>query len=439
MLLTVLLRKIRCADMVILIIALFVLLFIGVPVAYALGLSASAYFILMHPELLPILPQRLFSGMNNYALISLPLFILMGNIMNKSGITERLINLCLSMVGHLRGGLGLVNVLSSMIFGGISGSSVSDTASIGSILIPEMKKRGYPVRFAAGITVASSTMGMIIPPSVPIVLFAIVTQESVGRLFLGGVLPGLLIGGLQLLLVFSYAVWKKYPKEEECFSWGAVWSEFKGSLLVIAMPIFVVGSVVFGIATATESAAMGVFYALIVGVVVIGSLNVRLVIESFYESILTSAKIMMIIAMSTLYIWILALERLPQSLAAWLSGMSVGSVTMLLLMECVVLVAGTFIDVSPAILLLAPVFMPALAEVGVSPIVFGVLLISGLAIGACTPPVGNCLNVCASISKLSIGDIFIGASPFLLANLLVLLLIIFFPQLVLWLPGIFMP
>jgi tripartite ATP-independent transporter DctM subunit len=425
--------------MVILIITLFFLLFIGVPVAYALGLSASAYFILMHPELLPVLPQRLFSGMNNYALISLPLFILMGNIMNKSGITERLINLCLSMVGHLRGGLGLVNVLSSMIFGGISGSSVSDTASIGSILIPEMKKRGYPARFAAGITVASSTMGMIIPPSVPIVLFAIVTQESVGRLFLGGVLPGLLIGGLQLLLVFSYAVWKKYPKEEQGFSWGAVWSEFKDSLLVIAMPIFVVGSVVFGIATATESAAMGVFYALIIGVVVIGSLNFRLVIESFYESILTSAKIMMIIAMSTLYIWILALERLPQSLAAWLSGMSVGSVTMLLLMEFVVLVAGTFIDVSPAILLLAPVFMPALAEVGVSPIVFGVLLISGLAIGACTPPVGNCLNVCASISKLSIGDIFIGASPFLLANLLVLLLIIFFPQLVLWLPGIFMP
>ena len=425
--------------MVILIITLFFLLFIGVPVAYALGLSASAYFILMHPELLPVLPQRLFSGMNNYALISLPLFILMGNIMNKSGITERLINLCLSMVGHLRGGLGLVNVLSSMIFGGISGSSVSDTASIGSILIPEMKKRGYPARFAAGITVASSTMGMIIPPSVPIVLFAIVTQESVGRLFLGGVLPGLLIGGLQLLLVFSYAVWKKYPKEEQGFSWGAVWSEFKVSLLVIAMPIFVVGSVVFGIATATESAAMGVFYALIIGVVVIGSLNFRLVIESFYESILTSAKIMMIIAMSTLYIWILALERLPQSLAAWLSGMSVGSVTMLLLMEFVVLVAGTFIDVSPAILLLAPVFMPALAEVGVSPIVFGVLLISGLAIGACTPPVGNCLNVCASISKLSIGDIFIGASPFLLANLLVLLLIIFFPQLVLWLPGIFMP
>jgi tripartite ATP-independent transporter DctM subunit len=425
--------------MAILLIGLLVFLLIGIPVAYAIGLSGFVYFLIEYPELLPVLPQRFYSGMNNYALISLPLFILMGNLMNKSGITERLISLSLSFVGRLRGGLGLVNVSSSMIFGGISGSAVSDTASIGSILIPEMKNRGYPVRFAAGITVASSTMGMIIPPSVPIVLFAIVTQESVGRLFLGGVIPGILIGFLQLSLVVFLAARYKFPREQRAFSAAFAWQQLRQAWLVIAMPLLVVGSVVFGIATATESAALGVLYSLLIGFLLIGGLKVKEVLECFYESILTSAKIMVIIALSTLYIWILALERVPQALAAWLTGMSIGPVSMLLLMEVIVLIAGTIIDVSPAILLLAPVFMPALAEVGVSPIVFGVLLISGLAIGACTPPVGTCLNVGASISGLSIGEIFRGAAPFLLANILVLILVIVFPQLVLWLPGALMP
>ena len=425
--------------MLVLILSLLLLLVVGVPIAYSLGLSALVYFLVEQPDLMQILPQRLFSGMNNYALISLPLFILMGLVMNESGITSRLIRFSSIFVGKLRGGAGLVNIIASMIFGGISGSSASDTASIGTVLIPEMKAKGYPARFATGITVASSTMGMIIPPSVPIVLYAIVAQESVGKLFLGGVIPGLLIGFLQLFICLYISAKNKYPKEDIDTSFGKVIREIRGAILVILMPVFVVGAVVFGIATATESAGLGVLYALVLGFLVIGRLTFKGLINCFGKAIVTSAKIMMIIAMSTMYIWILALERVPQAVAAWVAGMNLGPVSMMLLVDVIILAVGTFIDVSPAILLMTPVLLPAAMEAGVSPITFGVVLVSALAVGACTPPVGNCLNVGASVSGLRIGTIFRGALPFLAANVVVLLLITLFPQLVLWIPSQLMP
>ena len=230
--------------MTLLLVTLALMLVLGIPVAYALGLSACTYFVFVQPELLVVLPQRLFSGMNSYALIALPLFILMGQIMNASGITERLISFCLVFVGRVRGGLGLVNVGASMLFGGISGSSASDTASIGSVLIPEMEKRGYPRDFAAGITVASSTMGMIIPPSIPMVIYAVTAQESVGRLFLGGLIPGVLVGVLQLVFAYLIARRRAYPKEDARFTGSRVIVEALRSSYIVIMPIFVVGTVV---------------------------------------------------------------------------------------------------------------------------------------------------------------------------------------------------
>ena len=376
--------------------------------------------------------------MNNYALISLPLFILMGLVMNSSGITARLIDLSLLLVGRFRGGLALVNVCASMIFGGISGSSTSDTASIGSILIPEMKKRGYPAAFASGITVASSTMGMIIPPSVPMVLYAITAQESVGRLFLGGLIPGLMIGVFQLFTVLAISRKNKYPREEVSMTRDNITRQIRRSAFVVVMPVFVVGSVVFGVATATEAAGLGVLYALIIGFFIIGVRSIKGFPESLRSAIITSAKIMMIIAFSQLYVWVLALERIPELLAAYVTNLDLGPIAMLLLINVIVLAAGTFIDVSPAILLLTPVLLPAAQAVGVSGVQFGVVLISGLAVGACTPPVGNCLNVCAAISRIGIGSIFYSAAPFLFANVLTLFLISVFPALTLWVPSLFM-
>jgi tripartite ATP-independent transporter DctM subunit len=381
-----------------------------------------------------VLPQRLFSGMESYALIALPLFILMGQVMNKGGITARLIQFCLMFVGRFRGGLGLVNVGSSMLFGGISGSSTSDTASIGSVLIPEMEKRGYPKPFAAGLTVASSTMGMIIPPSIPMILFAVTAQVSVGKLFLGGIIPGILVGVLQLMLTLWLAHQRGYPKESSSFSLALL----VRSLYILVMPLFVVGTVVLGIATATESAGLGVLYTILVGFFLTKHLTWREFYKVVRTSILTSAKIMMIIAFSQVFIWVLALERVPETVAALVEGKDLAPFAMLFVIISIILLAGTFIDVSPAILLLTPVFLPAIINAGISPIVFGVILVTGLAVGACTPPVGNCLNVCAIVSGLKIGTIFRAALPFLLANVVTLALIALFPQLVLWLPTLLM-
>ena len=420
--------------MIVLLFSLFAFLAIGVPIAFSLGLSTTLYFIIFNKDLLQVVPQMLFAGMDSYTLIALPLFILMGQLMNESKITSRLIDYCLIFIGNIRGGLGIVNVISSMLFGGISGSSVSDTASIGSILIPEMKKRGYPEEYAAGLTVASSTMGMIIPPSIPMVLYAVTAQESVGRLFLGGVFPGIMVGVFQLLITIVISNKNSFPRENITVSFDTILKMTLKNSYILFMPFFVVGSVILGVATPTESAALGVFYALIIGLFLIKSLNLKRIVKALKSAVLTSSKIMIIIAFSKIFIWVLAFERVPDELSETISSLGLNSTSMLLLFVVIILISGTFIDVSPAILLFTPVFLPSIIQLGVSPILFGVVLVIGLAVGACTPPVGNCLNVCAIITGLSIGKIFKGAAPFLIANVVTLIIIVLFPNIVTWLP-----
>ncbi|NVO57927.1 TRAP transporter large permease [Rhodobacteraceae bacterium B1Z28] len=416
--------------------SLLLLLVIGVPVAYALGLASVAYFMIEAPAAMGFVVQRFFSGINNYPLVSLPFFILMGLVMNSGGITRRLLDLSMFFVGRFRGGLGHVNVVASMIFGGISGSSASDTASIGAVLIPEMEKRGYPKEVAAGITVASSTMGMIIPPSVPMIIYAIAAEESIGQLFLGGIIPGIMVGLMQMIVVWYMARRNGYPTENIPFTLRAAWLEAKRSAPVVIMPIMIVGSVVFGFVTPTETAGAAVVYGLIIGLFLVGLVVVKELPGAMRQAIIMSAKIMMIIAFSQVFITVLALERVPNQLADFVSGFGLGPTGFILLMALLILISGTFIDVSPAILLMTPVLLPVAQELGISGVHFGVVMISGLAVGACTPPVGNCLNVCAAISRLSIGKIFLGAAPFLCANVVVLILICVFPQLVLWIPGL---
>ena len=424
--------------MAILLISLGIFLLLGIPIAYSLGLSSFLYFVVYHPELLPILPQRLYAGMDSYAMIALPLFVLIGLLMNEGGITTRLIDFSLIFVARLRGGLGLVNVLASMIFGGISGSSVSDTASIGAVLIPQMTKKGYTTEFASGITVASSTMGMIIPPSVPMVIYAFVAEASVGKLFLGGVFPGIIIGFLMLGITLAISLWRKYPKEEVELTRREVFKRVERAILALIMPIFVVGAVVSGMATATESAGIGALYAFFVGYFIFRRLRLGIIPTLLKTSIVTSAQVMIIIALSKLYVWILAIEHIPQSVAGLVSGLDLPVFIILLVIVTIILITGTFVDVSPAILLLTPVFLPAVTALGVSPIQFGVMLITGLAIGLITPPVGMCLNVASAISKLGIGTIFRAAVPFSLANVITLILITLIPPISMWLPSLLM-
>ena len=410
----------------------------GIPIAYSLGLSAFCYFSIIHPELLPVLPQRLFAGMNSYAMIALPLFITMGLLMNKGGITSRLIDFSMLFVRRFRGGLGAVNVLASMIFGGISGSSVSDTASTGAVLIPEMKDRGYTAEFASGITVASSTMGMILPPSVPMVIYALVAEESVGKLFLGSAIPGIMIGLIMLEIIMAISYWQNYPREEVSLSTKEQFVRVRKSILAIIMPVFVVGSVVFGIATATESAGVGILYALIIGLFVTRGLKLQNIPPVLKSAIITSATVMIIIALSQMYVRILAIERIPEAVALFVTSLNLPGVLIFLCIDIIILLTGTFVDVSPAILLLTPVFLSAAQALGISSVQFGAILITGLAIGLVTPSVGMCLNAGSAISRLSIGRIFKASIPFLLANIITLVLITLLPPLSLWLPGLLM-
>lgn len=412
-----------------------VLVLLGMPIAYSLGVSAVLYFLVYQPSLTGILPLRIFAGADSYAMIGLPLFVLMGLLMNEGGLTKRIIEFGMIFVGRMRGGLALVNVLASMLFGGISGSSVSDTASIGAILIPEMSAKGYKKTAATGITVASSTMGMIIPPSIPMVIFAVASGASVGKLFLAGALPGIMIGFLMMGIALVLAYRQKWPKEPVAFTGKELTDRTFKALPALLMPLAVVGTIVFGIATPTEAAGMGVLYAFIVGFLIHRKLKLRIIPRLIKESILISAAIMIITTFSRLYTWILVNEHVPSMLSNFLLSLHVPNSVILLLFAVLLFFVGDFIDVGPAILLLTPILLPAFANVGISPIQFGTVLIVGLAIGLATPPVGQCLNVADKIAGLDLMDTFVAATPFLLANGVTLILVCVVPQLSLWLAG----
>lgn len=424
--------------MLLLVCSLVFFMVMGVPIAYSMGASGLLYFLVHQPMLISVLPARVFAGMDSSVMLSLPLFIIMGHLMNHGGLTSRLIDFCMMFVGRLRGGLGMVSVMASMVFGGISGSSVSDAASIGQVMIPAMEKKGYPSRMAAGLIAASSTMGMIIPPSIPMVIYAFAASESVGKLFLGSLIAGVMVGLFMMGITLFTAHKNNYPREEVDLSAAEIKRCCKEGIPALIMPLIVVGSVVAGITTATESAAAGAVYALLVGMFVYKGLKLRDLPGLFKEAILSSANVMIIIAFSGVFTWILALEHVPDIVGMLFAQGHFNQLSALLVVGLVILAIGFFVDVSPAILLLTPVFLPALKLLGVSPIQFGAVLVCGLAVGLVTPPVGMCLNVCSAISNQSIINVFRGAAPFLFANVLVLILIILFPGLSTWLPGLLM-
>lgn len=424
--------------MLLLICSLILFMAMGIPVGFSMGASGLVYFLVYQPALISVLPARIYAGMDSSVMLSLPLFIIMGHLMNHGGLTSRLISFCMLFVGRLRGGLGMVSVMSSMIFGGISGSSVSDAASIGQVMIPAMTNKGYPVRTSAGLIAASSTMGMIIPPSIPMVIYAFAATESVGKLFLGSLIAGVLVGVCMMGIMLFLAHKRQYPRETVALTRASIRFACMEGLPALIMPLIVIGSVVSGIATATESAAVGAVYALLVGLFVYKGLTWRVIPGLFKESILSSANVMIIIAFSGVFTWILALEHVTEAVGLLFMQMHFTPLIALLVVDVIILAIGFFVDVSPAILLLTPVFLPPLKLLGISPIQFGAVLITGLAVGLVTPPVGMCLNVCASVSGQSIINVFRGAVPFLLANVLVLLLITFFPALTTWLPNLLM-
>ncbi|CCU81003.1 TRAP-type C4-dicarboxylate transport system,large permease component [Halanaerobium saccharolyticum subsp. saccharolyticum DSM 6643] len=419
-----------------LILSLFIFILLGLPISFSLGLSSMAYFIL-NPDFLIMMPQRIWAGANSSVMVALPLFCMAGMLMNLSGITRKIIDFCSYLVKPFKGGLGEVNVIASMIFGGISGSSVSDTSALGSVLIPEMENRGYSKAFATGVTVGSSTVGMIIPPSIPMIIYSTISNESVGALFLAGLIPGLLIGTTQLFLVHIISRRNNYPIEEGKFEIKEMLKRSVDGILSISMPVFIVLSVSLGVATATESAGVAVLYAVIIGFLVYKKLKLSQFAEVAKETLLTSSTIMVIIAFAYIFIWILAFERIPDNIGNFILSLNISYFWILVFLDILILLVGMFIDVSPALLLLGPILVPVMETLGMDLLQLGAILIVGLGIGLATPPIGMCLNAAAKLSDMSIMEIAKETLPFLACNVLVLILVTFFPQVSLWIPSMF--
>lgn len=420
--------------MLILLVLLIVFAIIGVPLAFAIGASCVSYLIVAQPAFLSMIPQRVWNGTFSELMIAMPLFMLAGELMNGGGLTQRLMDFCMEILRPINGGLGEVNVVASMLFGGISGSSVADTSALGSIEIPAMFNAGYPEDASTGITVASSTMGMIIPPSTPMIVYSMISGGSVGALFLAGAIPGIMIGLSQLILVYVLSVKNHWHPVKDKFDGKRFKKRFLGGLPALLMPLFIVICVSGGICTASESAGVAVFYSLLVGFFVYRELTWQKVWEAVKKTFVSSSSIMLIIGFTTIFTWVLTMEGVPMLVAGFFAGLNLPRMVIALIFVVLILIIGTFIDVSPAILLLTPILLPVMQNYGFSTLQFGAMMITGLAIGLCTPPVGMCLNACNKINGLPIVDIFKAALPYLICNIIVLILISCIPVLTTALP-----
>ena len=420
----------------IMLIILVVLILLGVPIAFSLGASSIIYFLVERPTLITMVPQRIWAGTNNFIIIAMPLFILAGELMNRGGLTKRIIDFSLLLVRPIRGGLGEVNVVASMIFGGISGSSVADTSALGSILIPNMVKQGYGKGFSAGVTVASSTMGMIIPPSVPMLIYAMISGASVGRLFLAGLVPGILIGLSQLVVVYVLSKKHGYHPPVSKFVAREAIATIRNGMFAILMPMIIILTVSLGIATASESAAVAVLYAAILGLFVYKELSLRDIVIALKKTVMISSSIMVIVGFTMVYTWILAVEQIPVFIADFILGLQVHPFVIFIFLDILILFIGTFVDVTPSLLLLVPILLPVMRQFGIDELQFGAIMIVGTAIGLVTPPVGMCLNVATKICGLSIVRIFLHALPFIICNVIILILVTFIPAVSTWLPSI---
>ena len=422
--------------MIILLVLLIFFAALGVPLAFAIGASCVTYITTNAPHFISMVPQRIWNGAYSELMIAMPLFMLAGELMNTGGITKRIINFCLQLLRPFHGGLGEVNIVASMIFGGISGSSVADTSALGSILIPAMEEQGYPPSASAGITVASSTMGMIIPPSTPMIVYSMISGASVGALFMAGAVPGILIGLTQLVLVFWISHKKRWHPKRAPFVMKEFVSAILSGIPALLMPIFIIVCVSFGVCTASESAGVAVLYSMVVGFFVYRELTWTDVWNALKKTLISSSSIMLIIGFTTIFTWVLTMQKVPQIVAGFFMGLNMPAWGIALMFDVMILMIGTFIDVSPAILLLTPIMLPVMQNYGFSPLQFGAMMITGLAIGLVTPPVGMCLNACNKINRMPIVEIFKGAQPFVVCNVIVLIVISLWGPLTTWLPGL---
>ncbi|MBV7395939.1 TRAP transporter large permease [Mameliella sediminis] len=415
---------------------LVITLIIGLPLPFSMGIASVAALMVMDLGIpLVVVPQRMIAGIDNFAFMAIPFFLLVGELMNTAGITQRIINLSNALVGHIAGGLAQVNVVSSMFFGGMSGSSTADTASIGSILIPAMKKEGYDADFSVALTATSACCGPLIPPSIGMILYGVIANVSVTKLFLAGYVPGLMLGfGL---LLTSYLISKKrgYPTHPRA-SVSQIWTAFTGSVWAAALPFLIIIGLLSGIFTVTEAACVAVVYTLFVGLVVYRELRVRDLPGIFMVATVKCGTMMSVAAAALIFAWVLTVLEVPQALATAILGVSENKYVILLLLNVFFLFIGTFMEPKASMLILLPVLLPVVPEFGIDLIHFGIIFIFNALIGLITPPVGIVLNLAAKIGGVSIDKAAIASLPFLGTMLLILMIITYVPAIILWLPGL---
>lgn len=415
------------------------LLAYGVPVAYAIGISTTLTLIL-NMAFLPATTtaaQRMTTGIDNFALLAIPFFILAGEIMNTGGIAKRLIDFAKSLIGSLPGGLAFVNIIAAMLFGAISGSAVAAASAIGSTLTDKMEKEGYPREFSAAVNISSSTTGLLIPPSNVLIIFALASggTASVAALFIAGYIPGILVGLALMIMVFIYAKRNGLPRAPRV-SFKKLFLDFRRALLSLTLLIIVVGGIVVGIFTATEAAAIAVVYATILGFI-----NRELKFSDFKPLLLRSAKttaiVMFLIATSMAMSWMFSFEGIPQLLTSALLDNVSNPIIIFLMINIILLIVGTFMDMTPAVLIFTPIFLPVAMALGMHPVQFGMIIVLNLCIGVCTPPVGTLLFVGSGVAKVPVTKVIGPLLPLLAVMTLVLMIITYFPELSLWLPRVF--
>lgn len=411
---------------------------IGVPIAYSL-IGAVLFALFAGGGTTPtVIPLQLFSGAAKFPLLAIPLFILAGGMMNSSGISLRIINLASAAVGHVRGGLAMVNVVDSMFFAEISGSAVADVAALGSIIIPAMVKKGYTPQFTAALTSVTASLAIIIPPSIPMILYAVMAETSVTRLFLAGFAPGLIGGGLLMAVVYYKARKYGFPVEE-AFSLRRFGRVFREAGWTLMLPVIILGGMFGGIVTATEAAGLAVLAAFIIGTFIYREMNFPQLWKVTLDGVISTASVMLIVAASAVLGWYLTNEQVPQQFAAWVLGLTANRYLVLLFLNVFLLVAGMFLHSAAAILLIVPIVMPLVRQVGIDPTHFGIVVTLNLAIGQQTPPVASVLLTACAVAKQPVGKVFREAIPFIICLLITLVIVTYVPAIPLFLPRLLQP
>lgn len=412
------------------VILLFALIGLGVPVGFALMLTAAIAMALSGIDLIMV-PIQMFSGTNSVVLLAIPLFIFMGELMGATSISERIIALAASLVGWIRGGLGHVNIVTSMFMAEMSGSAVADAAVMSKVFVPSMEKQGFPKTFAAAVTATSATLGIIIPPSIPMVLYGVTSNTSIKELFIAGIIPGILLGGAFMVTVYIFALKENYPVDKR-FEISRLGAAFLGAFIPLLIPVIVVGGLIMGFVTPTEAAAVGVIAALLFGVVLQRDLSAAKLYELMSTTVRQTSVVMMIIAGSAVLGQFLANEQLPQRIAEALGGVTDDYVFRLLLINLFLLLLGMFLHASAAIIVVVPMLLPLVRDIGVDPVHFGVIVCLNLGIGQQTPPVASVLLTVCSTTGLKIEQVMGYGKWLILAMFVTLMIVTFTPQTAIW-------